>query len=187
MRPQKIEESELLTGLMTVLRTKGYDGASLNELADFSGLKKASLYHRYPGGKKDIALSVLKFVGEWIDKNIIDVIDNRSLTPQERLQTTLNNIDILYSSGKSSCILRALSTDSGMELFGDELKNSVKRWLSCFSRIGVDFGYDKATSEQKAMQVLVKIQGSLVVSKTLESTRPFIDALDEIRLLYIKD
>ena len=48
MRPQKVQDTEMLQGLMAVLRSRGYDGASLKELSDSTGLKKASLYHRFP-------------------------------------------------------------------------------------------------------------------------------------------
>jgi len=55
MRPQKVNNTELVKGLLNVFRSKGYDGASLNDLAVASGLQKASLYHRFPNGKKEIA------------------------------------------------------------------------------------------------------------------------------------
>ena len=70
MRPQKVEDQALLLGLMAVLSAKGYDGASLNELAESSGLQKASLYHRFPAGKKEITSAVLNYVNEWVKKNI---------------------------------------------------------------------------------------------------------------------
>jgi AcrR family transcriptional regulator len=187
MRPQKINDTELLQGLMMVLRTKGYDGASLNDLADSSGLQKASLYHRFPGGKKDIGLAVLNFVEEWKEKNIISVINNTTLEPTVRLETVIEKITYIYDNGQCSCVMKALSIGNGLELFNDELKEGAKRWLKALTKLGVDFGLNQSASETLAMQVLVKIQGSLIVSINLNDTNPFESALNEIRTLYIKN
>lgn len=40
--------------------SKGYKAASLQALADELGIKPASLYYYYPGGKEEIYISVLK-------------------------------------------------------------------------------------------------------------------------------
>ncbi len=43
MRPQKVLDKEILNGLTKIFRSRGYEGASLKELSDATGLKKASL------------------------------------------------------------------------------------------------------------------------------------------------
>lgn len=40
MRPQKILDADMISGLTKVFRDKGYEGASLNDLAEVTGLKK---------------------------------------------------------------------------------------------------------------------------------------------------
>ncbi len=184
MRPQKIDDYTLLKGLKAVLSAKGYDGASLNELADSSGLKKASLYHRFPGGKKDITLAVLNFVGEWIDSNIVKVLKDSGQPPEERLKLALVNISELYGDGEKTCILRALSMDGGMELFGDELGSAAEEWVTSFTKLGVDMGMDEMEANKMAIDVLSKIQGSLVVAKLLNDKSVFKSALREIEILY---
>jgi len=184
MRPQKIKDQDLLNGMMAVLRTKGYVGSSLNDLASASGLQKASLYHRYPGGKKEIGLAVLHFVIEWIEEKIVAVLHDQQVRPKDRLNTALTNIDTLYDSGKSTCIIRALSVDSGLNLFGEELKDAISKWIDAFYQIGLDVGQSKVVSKKNAMQVLVEIQGSLILSKTLDDTAPFQSALKKIKSMY---
>jgi len=184
MRPQKVEDTELLNGLFSVLRSKGYDGASLNELASSSGLQKASLYHRFPGGKKDIALAVINFVKEWKVKNIVNVINDRSIPVAQRLNTVIEKIDQVYESGEATCIMRALSMGSGHDIFSDELQNATDQWIESLTKLGVDVGFDQVKASELALQTLVKIQGSLIVSKTMNSTIPFKKALGEIKESY---
>jgi AcrR family transcriptional regulator len=185
MRPQKVENQILIDGLMSVLRAKGYDGASLNDLADASGLKKASLYHRFPEGKKEIVAAVLTYVNEWLEENIYNLLTNRLITPQERLKLVLNNINALYNNGEYSCVIRALSLDSSLEIFSEQIKKSMQLWITGFTGLGIDFGFSKEIANEKAYQVLMNIQGSLVVSKGLDSILIYQFALNSIEKLYL--
>ncbi len=184
MRPPKVEEQALLDGLMSVLRAKGYEGSSLNDLADSSGLQKASLYHRFPGGKKEITLAVLHYVQQWIQKHIYEWLMDHSISPAERLGGVIQSIHSLYQGGEKSCILKALSMDSSVEVFGEEIKESMQRWIDGFTALGVDCGFTQKIAQEKALQVLIAIQGSLVVSKGLSSTAPFVAAVASIKKTY---
>lgn len=185
MRPQKVDDSNLLKGLMSVLRSKGYDGASLNELALSSGLQKASLYHRFPGGKKEIGLAVLGFVNQWTYHNIVCVLTKSEKAPKDKLIEALKNINDLYESGECTCIIRALSMDEGLIIFGTELKKVLEAWHFSFEQFGIDIGLDKDQAKKTAYNVLIKIQGSLIISKTLNDYGIFKQAIRDIEESYI--
>lgn len=188
MRPKKVEDKKLALNLMSVLRKKGYEGSSLNELAEAAGLKKASLYHRFPGGKKEITEAVLTFADEWVKHNIYDLLTNKSIDIVDRLKTALKVIgEDLYDDGHEMCLLRALSMDAGSGLFGSKIKSSMNLWIDAFTELGKDFGYSEAQASSKALQVLVNIQGGLVVSESLGSTQPFQSILVTIEKLYLKE
>lgn len=184
MRPQKVDDIVLINNLMSVIRSKGYDGASLNELAAASGLQKASLYHRFPGGKKDIVMSVLNHINEWTNINIINVINNTNTSPENKLNTIIQNLNIFYDSGNNACIMKTLSMDNSFNLFGDYLKQGMQVWIKSFIELGLLFNLSESKSKTVAEQVLIQIQGSLVLSKTLGNNTPFIKALENIKELY---
>jgi AcrR family transcriptional regulator len=185
MRPLKVENQLVINGLMSVFMTKGYDGASLNDLAEASGLKKASLYHRFPEGKKEIAAAVLTYVNEWIGENIYALLTNTSILPRERLKKALENIDILYNKGENSCIIRAMSLDAGLEIFGEQVKETLQLWIDGFTELGSALGFSKEIATEKALQTLITIQGSLVVSKAWGATTAFQLALKTIEKNYL--
>jgi len=188
LRPKKVEEQELLLKLMSVLCKKGYDGSSLNVLAEASGLQKASLYHRFPGGKKAITDAVLDFADVWVKSNIYDLLANSSVNPEERLKKVIKTIGKdLYDNGHEMSLLRALSMDAGHGLFGHKIKNSMKMWIDAFTLLGIDFKFSKEVAASKAVQVLVNIQGGLVVSESLDSIAPFQTTLRSIEKLYRKN
>ena len=184
MRPQKVEDEQLISGLMSVLRSKGYEGSSLNELASGSGLQKASLYHRFPEGKKEIALAVLNYVNTWVENNLYNILIDKSLKPKKRLNLVIENINNLYNNGEKSCVLNALSMDSSVSLFALEIKKIMQLWIDGFTELGIDIGFKKKLAAENALQVLISIQGSLVISKGLGSSTPFLSALKSIEIMY---
>lgn len=186
MRPQKVEHKELMEGLLLVLRAKGYDGASLSDLAMATGLKKASLYHRFPGGKQEMTEAVLEYVAEWVDQNIFQVLTDDTKIASDRLRDALQHIDALYNRGKSICIFRALSTHSGLELFGEQIRTGMERYIVAFTRLGSDLGMEAKQAEQAAVQTLIDIQGSLIVSKGLQQTGLFDETLKQIASRYLE-
>ncbi|TMU55705.1 TetR/AcrR family transcriptional regulator [Flagellimonas algicola] len=184
MRMAKVSDQEILYGLMSVFRSKGYDGASLNELAEATGLKKASLYHRFPGGKKEMTDAVLDFMEAWINEKVYKVLSNAELPPQQRLKDALHNIGEVYGHGTKVCLYRSLSMDTGMSLFGNKIEQGIGQWLESFSIMGEAVGKDSETAMQLAKQSFIEVQGSLVLSKAMGNTEPFAETLQNIERRY---
>lgn len=186
MRPQKVLDNEILDGLSQVFRLKGYEGASLKDLSDATGLKKASLYHRFPNGKREMANAVLSHIEKWVDKEVFTELLNLENTPEIRLREGLNKVRILYNGGNETCIFRALSLQPGLELFLEEINNGMSKWISAFEHIGLSFGLTPTEAKNEATRTLIKIQGSLIVSKGLNNIDVFENALLEIENTYSK-
>ena len=123
MRPQKVLDIEMLTNLTEVFRRRGYEGASLAELAEATGLKKASLYHRFPGGKQEMAEAVLSHLDKWVEQHIFSILLDENLALEQRLKNSLNNIKSFYDNGGQACIFRAFSMQAGLELFEQQINN----------------------------------------------------------------
>jgi len=184
MRPQKIETSEILNGLFQVFRSKGYEGTSLADMEHYSGLKKASLYHRFPGGKKEIAQAVLSYAKQWTTANIYEILIASDRLPADRLDHALEAIKQLYDYGNKHCILRSFSMETGGDLFSTPIQHAMEQWIDGFTQLGRDFGFTKQQSKEKARKVLVLIQGGLLVAKGLKTIAIFNSILDEIKQLY---
>ncbi len=184
MRPQKIDDTELLARLMDVFRSKGYEGSSLNDLAASAGLKKASLYHRFPGGKEEIATAVLTYSSSWGEKHVETILRDRSVPVKQRLENVLENIDTLYAQGTKTCILRALSMDTGIPSLNTLIQSTMNTWVESFQILAEDIGFTSTEAKQKAIQTLINIQGALIISKGLDNTTIFKDTLQNITNLY---
>ncbi|EKF54555.1 TetR family transcriptional regulator [Galbibacter marinus] len=186
MRPQKALDKEVINGLTEVFCSKGYEGASLQDLAAASGLKKASLYHRFPDGKKEMADAVFLHLHDFIQQNVFDVLQDDNLKPEVRLQIALDNIAVLYDGGKRTCILRALSMEAGIDLFGKQIQDGMKQWIERFERIGVELNLSTEVANDYALQTLIDIQGSLVLTRGIGNTNIFDRTLKNISKRYLE-
>ena len=186
MRPQKSSEEDVLSGLSQVFRANGYEGASLTDLATAAGLKKASLYHRFPGGKQAMAKAVFDYLGDRVQQVVFAVLTDANRPPETRLQDGLKSIYAFYDEGSTVCILRAMSMHVGQDLFPQELAGGMGEWIKAFQNLGEALGLSTDKAKEYAIQTLTDIQGSLVVSKTLQDGGVFKGALARIETRYLQ-
>ncbi|WP_298512143.1 TetR/AcrR family transcriptional regulator [uncultured Kordia sp.] len=185
MRPQKVLDNDILIGLTKVFRSNGYEGTSLKELAEATGLKKASLYHRFPNGKQEMAEAVFTYINTWVQENIFQALQNEQHTPEVRLQNGLDGIRRLYDNGKEVCIFRALSMQTGLELFEQQINSGMTQWIAEFTEIGIVLDFTPTEAAQHALQTLIEVQGSLIVTKGMDNISVFENTLKNIENRYL--
>ena len=183
MPPFKVSDQELLNALLEVFRKEGFEGASMTLISEATGLKRSSMYHRFPGGKEQMAKEVLEYTGAWVSQYIGEILAGEG-APVSRLATVLDHISLLYAGGKKPCILRALLMGGGHVSFQKQVQSRIQSWLDAFERFGEEIGMPKSEAYQAAQQSLIQIQGSLIISQALDSQQPFEDSLQSIREFY---
>ncbi|MEO3402966.1 TetR/AcrR family transcriptional regulator [Mucilaginibacter sp. CAU 1740] len=183
MRAQKVDPENVDQKLFELFSELGYDGASMELLAQATGLKKASLYHRFPDGKKGMALQALKIVEAWIQSNIVDLSLNNELKPEAKLSRAIKAVDQLYNGGANNCLLRTLSVGTDAAAFKGTVSGCFELLAEGFTNIAVELGLPPKDAAEKARQINLSIQGSLVLAGATGDRRYFEDTLDRIPAL----
>ncbi len=168
----KISNAELLNRLTEVFRTHGYDGASLSKISEATRLKRASLYHRFPGGKTEMAEAVLVRAGEWLATNALAPL-GESGPPEDRLRKMAKKLDVFYEGGRRSCLLDALSF--GVEEGGirDHQRAGMEAWIEAIATMLLESGIPQPTARERAEDALMRIQGGLVMARAKGDPLPF--------------
>lgn len=188
VRTPKISDAELISRLAKTFKDYGYEGASMGILAKTSGLHKASLYHRFPGGKEQMAQEVLKYMNTWINENIVIPLQDGSVTmsTKDKVRHLLKIFNQLYQGGRESCLLNMLShpiTAKGP--FSIPIKNAFKTLAKILAKFSEENGLSKEKAKDRALHVLILLQGGLVLARGTGSTKPFKDALFKIEALLL--
>lgn len=172
-RKALIEDDILLERLGATFRDLGYDGASLALLSEATGLKKASLYHRFPGGKEEMGVEVLAEAGRWLGDHVIAPLAGGG-TPRERLDQMARELDRFYDGGRQSCLLNLLSVPSGGSgNFGAAIRALLETFIDALAVVVAEAGYARSDARGRAERAVALIQGSLVLARGLGSTKPF--------------
>jgi len=185
MAYSKVGDEELLSKILQVFRTYGNEGATLSRISEATGLEKASLYHRFPGGKRDMVRTVVESVHEWFGENVIHPLDAKG-SPADRLHRVLRNLRKFYQGGRNSCLLDTLSLPAVEGRLDRALRESLLAWLEGFARIAKASGFSERAARERAQDAIVSIEGALVLVRVLHDTKPFERALDRLAETLIK-
>lgn len=178
-RHKSIDDDLLLDRLTEVFQTYGYEGASLGRISEATGLQRASLYHRFPGGKIAMAEAVL-------DRSAAKVIDD-VVAPlrgpgdrHDRLAAMARETDAFYTGGKMSCLLDSMSFGGSDESLRGRTEVAMVAWAEAIEELARDAGLAPQLARERAVDALIRIQGSLVYARVTGDTRPFRRHLDEM-------
>lgn len=179
-RPQTIDEDALISRLAAVFRDVGYEGASLALLSEATGLQRASLYHRFPGGKREMAQEVLAAALTWFAENVLAPLKSDG-APKARLAVVAKQLDGFYDGGRKACLLNMLAAprlEDGP--FSPAIKNALEALIDAFAKLARDSGHAPKAALKRAERTVMMLQGSLVLCRGLGGADPFRAFLESL-------
>ena len=182
MRPATIDENQLLDRLLDVFRRHGYEGASLSRIAKATGLQRASLYHRFPGGKEQMATAVLDRADQRFAGHVLAPLHGPG-DPARRLRETGQRLKEFYEDGHRSCLLEALSLGEGSESVRMRIRASSSSWIEAMARVAAQAGLPRAAARRRAEEAFIQVQGALVLSRATGDAKPFRRAVGSLPAL----
>ena len=167
-----VNDHELIAASLDLFRTYGFDGVSLKQLSEATGLEKASLYYRYPGGKDEIVIAAAQDVADWFQENIIETLKGTG-SIHKRVEVVSNRLRELYLGGSKSCVTDVLSLPGGPDKLRAALKSVMEAWIKSFSEIARESGLPRSLARSRAEEAIVRIEGSLILARVLGDTAAF--------------
>jgi TetR/AcrR family transcriptional repressor of lmrAB and yxaGH operons len=179
VRSSRTSRQEILQKLSQVFRRDGYTGASLADLAEAVGLGKASLYQKFPQGKVQMGAEVLLEIGRSFEAEVLAAV--REPGPVDiRYTRMLGGIRKFYEDGKLSCVLDTLSLGEAGPLYRESLSAAVKHWLEALIGLGREAGLSPAKAAVWAEEVVITIEGSLILARASDDPEIFRRALKRL-------
>jgi TetR/AcrR family transcriptional regulator, lmrAB and yxaGH operons repressor len=167
-----VSDEDFFDKALDLFRAYGFNGVSLQQLAEATGLEKASLYYRYPGGKDEVALAVAQGVVTWFQANVFDPLIGDT-PPRKRVAVVVDNLRTFYSGGKKSCITDVLSLPGGSDALRAGLNDVMQAWIKAFAGIVRECGFSPSVAKARAEEAILRIEGSLVLARVLGDNTAF--------------
>jgi TetR/AcrR family transcriptional regulator, lmrAB and yxaGH operons repressor len=172
-RPQIIDDDTLIERLSHTFRSVGYEGASLSRLAAAAGMQKPSLYHRFPGGKQQMAEEVLAVARGWFFEHVLAPL-TATETKAKRLAQVSEALDQFYDGGRHACLLNLLSQPpSEHSPFAKAINDMFSALIDAFTVFAGETGMSPQEAQRRATRTVALLHGSLVLSRGLNSSAPF--------------
>lgn len=170
-RPQRLDYETLIERLSQTFRAVGYEGASLARLAHAVGMQKPSLYHRFPGGKQQMAEEVLTAARAWYADHILSPLSSAG-SPAERIERVARALDLFYDGGRQACLLNLLAQPpSENSPFAAAIRDMFAVLIEAFADLSRAAG--ASDPDERAVRAAALLHGSLVLSRGMASTAPF--------------
>jgi TetR/AcrR family transcriptional regulator, lmrAB and yxaGH operons repressor len=179
-RKADAERQRAVTHSMSaVFQRGGYDGASLSSLGAVTGLAKASLYHRFPGGKPDMGRAVLADAGRRFADLVLRPLQMEA-PPTLRLRHMLDGLASYYA-GADSCLMNALTLGDGADLFGKDIRLTINAWVKLMASALEEMGHSPDAARDEADDIVCRVQGALVLARLGDRPDALSSALARIR------
>ena len=176
-----VARGRILFAAADLFRRHSYNGVGLKRVAADSGIAYGSLYHFYPGGKRELAGEVIGFgerylvhlfaasAGEHAD--VVAGVRAFFALATQRLK------DSDYSEGCPLATI-ALEVASSEDCLRREVARAFAGWIEAFTRYFHRRGIPEPQDRVLAVRMLLELEGALLLSRTLRSTTPLHIAAD---------
>lgn len=165
------EKSDAITRVAEVFRELGFEGASLYEITERTGVSKGSLYHFFPEGKEGMAAEILADVDRWFVREVFEPLERDE--PRDALARMWQTVDTYFRSGRRICLLGAFALDETRDRFAKPIRLYFKRWIEALDGALVRAGVDPAIARPLAEDVVGGIQGALTLARALKEDAVF--------------
>lgn len=157
-RPVKIDREVVADALVGAFRRDGYAGASVRDLVAATGLRSASLYHRFPA-KSDMAIAALDRAGEAFAAQIVAPLFGDG-PAAERLAASAAGVARFYADGSLTCLLAVFALSDAPPVVLAAVAAMVGSWRDALAATLTE---THADPHAEAEDRIAAVQGALIV------------------------
>jgi len=134
-RPVEFDRDEVLTRAMRTFWRQGFEGTSIQDLVDATGINRASMYSAF-GSKEALFVATIDHYVERVSRKRTAVLYDETLPPRQAITAFFEGlVDFSFGEGKR---LGCLLTNTAIELSGRR-PDIESRLAGAFSRIQSTF------------------------------------------------
>ncbi|MET4895793.1 TetR/AcrR family transcriptional regulator [Sphingomonadaceae bacterium jetA1] len=161
------ERADALPGLAEAFREHGYAGASLSVIGTATGLGRGSLYHFFPGGKREMAEAVLANIAAWFETAVFAPLSEAE-DPRTGIDAMMVAIDRYFQSGRRACLIGAWGLGATRNPFAAPIAGYFQRWIAVLKDALQRGGVAEDHATTLAQDVVGGIQGAITLSRALD-------------------
>lgn len=173
--------STVIARLAEVFRAHGYEGTSLTLITQATALGKGSLYNLFPRGKEQMAEEVIAHIDGWFEREVFAPL--RGDDSSEGIARMFDAVDRYFESGGRVCLVGVFALGTARDHFGKAVRDYFKAWEAALAGALRRQGIPAAEARQRAEDILLGIQGALVLARANDDKGVFRRAIKRLRAI----
>lgn len=179
--------ARLLTSTIAAVQEYGVHAAGLSELLKRSNASRNSLYQHFPAGKGQLVETAAKIVTRVVHSHIAVMADKLATTSS--VSGWLDELFAFWleplesSDYRLGSFMMAAALDESDSAVQAAAGHAFTEWAARLAAGMEAAGLDADTARSAAGVLLSVVEGAIVQSRALESSRPFADAHEQVRVL----
>ena len=174
------EKTDVIPVLAEVFREHGYEGATLSRIHARTGLGRGSLYHFFPGGKEEMAASVLAEIDAWFEQHVFEPLRQED-GAERAIGRMFDAVARYFASGDRICLVGAFALTDARDRFGAAVAGYFTRWIDALAIALRRAGASDADAAALSEDIVTAIQGAIVVSRSLAAPAVFQRVVNRMR------
>ena len=174
------QRADTLAPLAELFREHGYEAASLALIGKATGLGKGSLYHFFPGGKDEMLAAVLAEIDGWFEVNVFGPLRTGE-DADGAIDAMFAAVVDYFRSGRRVCLVGALAVGNARDRFAAAIAGYFARWVEALEMALRRRGRDQAAARLLAEDIVLGIQGAIVLSRALDDPAVFERAIGQLK------
>lgn len=174
------DKQQLCAKISDVFVQRGYDGATLAHLASACGLSKASLYHHFPGGKPEMAATLVRMATANLQREAFASL-TRERDVTDALREFIKGFGRYVQQGQSDCLLAIFShhTTAHQEIAAlqQQIRRQFADWHTLLSATLEQTGIKPKKAQRQAHDLISALYGALMNAKLHNNPELFQAAL----------
>jgi AcrR family transcriptional regulator len=178
-RESRDGRARLLEGARRLLAEKGYAGMELRDVAERGEAPRGSIYHHFPGGKRQLAIEAAALEGQHIRDSIERSLAERGVRATLTLFGEIFRRRVADHPERIGCPVAAAALARPEDpALAAAATAAFESWEQPIAAALVADGVGKAEAETFAGLVISTIEGALLRTRAAGSHAPLDDAVD---------
>ncbi|PKP82458.1 MAG: TetR/AcrR family transcriptional regulator [Alphaproteobacteria bacterium HGW-Alphaproteobacteria-18] len=178
------QKAEIVDVIANLFRRRGYDGVSLGDISAATGLGKSSLYHHFPGGKEEMASTVVEQAASNMQAFVFTpLMAGDSL--ESRIDGMISSVTGIYGGGDDPCLLASLLSSDENGPLAERAGELIRLWADRIANALRAEGIERKEARRRGILAVALIQGGLITSKAFDSGEPFKEAMATARTVLL--
>lgn len=165
----------------SLFRRKGYAGVGLAEILEVANLPKGSLYHHFPGGKRELAVAATRWAGGQI-RNLLNGAFTRVNSFPEGAIAVCDAIAGIVSRSAQvpACpVMSILQAGPQEPVLRETAREVYREWTECLASHAERLGEPDPSGTAVHLHML--LQGAWILAYAEQSAGPFEALAAELR------